>query len=1034
MKQGCARPLWAIWLWVMALVAILAVNPGQASAQNSYIYTNNDVNGPNSVSAFLVGANGSLTPLPGSPFLTGGTGTGGGYFASNKAATTLVNNRLYIANTGNGTISGFTIDPATGILAQIAGGPWPTASGATGTVFGLSLAATQDGRYLSAAEGSSNRINVYAIAANGSLSPVTGSPFSGGMSPDGTAISPNGQLFVEALPSSRYLDVFMFGLDGMLTTAPAPPYLASALGQPTNVDISCQNNLLVAGGTSAIGSYNLAANGLLTPAPGTPYVTGAGSPQVVQLSRDDKLVFAANISPYLAVYSVASNGSLAMIPGSPFTAPGAAGLTGIATDKTGSFLYGANYWQGNIVGFSVAANGSLTPLPGSPFSTGVSGGLAFNQSLVAYPPKSCTVPTMLSLSAPVPAAISLGSANAVTLSATLTRTGGGAVAGASVAFTIDGTEAGTAITDDNGLATLAFDPSTLSAGLHTTAATAALQLVGGATYATSESGSQYLNVTVPTTLTVNPISPTPAGTTAASASAVLTRNDTGAPLVGAVITFSINDGTYGTSKTDASGMATLVFDTNKLSPGTNNVVASFDSKLAGEVTFEPSTGSQKLVITLPLTVAIIGSGSVSAVTTGTPATVDFPSSASAYISGKSEVALTPAAADHYEFSGWTGCDFVKEQKCVVSMIAAKAVTATFTLSKFAITFAADPHGTVTGEAAQTVTYGEPAAPVTAVPALGYTFANWTDGANAIVGTEPTLVVSSVTEAGSYRANFVDKTAPATTVVKNCTLGGGGWYVTPVGLSFTASDDGSGVKEIHVQANGGTFVTTAGASATLNLPSDGAHTVVYYAVDNDGNQEAPSTVTINIDTTAPVIKTTDIAASYPMGSAPTPGFTASDSHSGIASQEATLTGGGANGVGLYTYTVIATDIAGNQVKVVKTYSVVYRFAGFQAPVSLGKPFKLGSTVPVKFALTDGAGTPVTSATARFYLQKYQDNEPMGDPIEVTSTSGADTGNYFRVADGGYMYNLSTRGLSSGLYQIQAILDDGTTQTAWLELKS
>src|SRR4051812_12219476 len=41
-----------------------------------YVQSNDPTPGKNSVLAYARGANGSLTPLPGSPFLTGGTGVG----------------------------------------------------------------------------------------------------------------------------------------------------------------------------------------------------------------------------------------------------------------------------------------------------------------------------------------------------------------------------------------------------------------------------------------------------------------------------------------------------------------------------------------------------------------------------------------------------------------------------------------------------------------------------------------------------------------------------------------------------------------------------------------------------------------------------------------------------------------------------------------------------------------------------------------------------------------------------------------------
>ena len=56
-----------------------------------------------------------------------------------------------------------------------------------------------------------------------------------------------------------------------------------------------------------------------------------------------------------------------------------------------------------------------------------------------------------------------------------------------------------------------------------------------------------------------------------------------------------------------------------------------------------------------------------------------------------------------------------------------------------------------------------------------------------------------------------------------------------------------------------------------------------------------------------------------------------------------------------------------------------------------------------------------------------------PFKLGSTGGADTGNYFRVSGAHYMYNLYTKSLSTGSYQIQAVLDDGTTRTIQLGLK-
>src|SRR6516165_4170387 len=147
--------------------------------QGTFVYSNNDPSGaPNSVSAFSVAANGALSAVPGSPFATGGTGVGGGLFASNRITTAIVKDFLYVANAGSNNVSAFSVNPATGVLTTVTGSPFATVG--TAANVGISLATTPDDKFLIAANGGSANITVYSIAANGALSPVPGSPFSGG--------------------------------------------------------------------------------------------------------------------------------------------------------------------------------------------------------------------------------------------------------------------------------------------------------------------------------------------------------------------------------------------------------------------------------------------------------------------------------------------------------------------------------------------------------------------------------------------------------------------------------------------------------------------------------------------------------------------------------------------------------------------------------------------------------------------------------------------------------------------------------------
>src|SRR5882724_4157310 len=108
---------------------------------------------------------------------------------------------------------------------------------------------------------------------------------------------------------------------------------------------------------------------------------------------------------------------------------------------------------------------------------------------------SKSVATSLALTAPSPTSVSFGSTGAVIFSATLTRTtGGAAVSGATVNFTVDGNAAGSGTTNGSGVATLSYNPSALSVAGHNVQASFADATISGSTYTASTSGTQTLTV------------------------------------------------------------------------------------------------------------------------------------------------------------------------------------------------------------------------------------------------------------------------------------------------------------------------------------------------------------------------------------------------------------------------------------------------------------------------------------------------------------------------------------------------------------
>ncbi|MCI0362613.1 MAG: PxKF domain-containing protein, partial [Phycisphaerales bacterium] len=124
-----------------------------------------------------------------------------------------------------------------------------------------------------------------------------------------------------------------------------------------------------------------------------------------------------------------------------------------------------------------------------------------------------------------------------------------------------------------------------------------------------------------------------------------------------------------------------------------------------------------------------------------------------------------------------------------------------------------------------------------------------------------------------------------------------------------------------------------------------------------------------------------------------------------------------------------------------------FDGFHPPIggadSTGgtftdpvRAFKLKSTVPVKMTLTSCDGQPLTTGVHTIQMIKFSNSTTSDPPIDATPTDSATTGNQFRLTDaatGKWHFNLSTKSLTKGIWQIKATLSDGSTHVVFIELK-
>jgi len=155
----------------------LGVDPG-----GKFLYVPNPA--ASTVSGFVIGSGGTLTPVPGIDFSTG-TASSNGTVTSNvpvAAAVDPTGKFLYVANSNTTTASAFNIDPNTGDLTAFTTAPPGVGSKPEFITF------DPDNKFMYVFDSGSRSITQLLINSNGSLS-STGNSMSIGSVPRGLAIT-----------------------------------------------------------------------------------------------------------------------------------------------------------------------------------------------------------------------------------------------------------------------------------------------------------------------------------------------------------------------------------------------------------------------------------------------------------------------------------------------------------------------------------------------------------------------------------------------------------------------------------------------------------------------------------------------------------------------------------------------------------------------------------------------------------------------------------------------------------------------------
>jgi X-Pro dipeptidyl-peptidase len=247
----------------------------------------------------------------------------------------------------------------------------------------------------------------------------------------------------------------------------------------------------------------------------------------------------------------------------------------------------------------------------------------------------------------------------------------------------------------------------------------------------------------------------------------------------------------------------------------------------------------------------------------------------------------------------------------------------------------------------------------------------------------------------------------------------GFYRGSTTVTLSGNDfGGSGIGSIEYLLDSGGWATYSGP---FTVSGDGAHSLQFHATDNAGNVEPMRSRTFTIDSAGPVISITtpsegDQLAAF---SAVAPMFNCTDTGSGVSSctGPGTVTTGP---VGTHTYTVTATDNAGNTSTLTHTYNVYW--AGFAWGAT--SRVQAGKVVNVTFSLGGNYGLGVMATGSP---RSIQVNCTTGAAIGAASaTSGS-----LSFASGVYTYAWSTSSSWKNTCRTFVLdLDDNTQHTLTL----
>jgi 6-phosphogluconolactonase (cycloisomerase 2 family) len=251
---------------------------------------------------------GALTLVSGSPFVVG-----------NQTRTVTIDPSgrfVYVTNPFSDNISGFSINSTTGNLAALSASPYGTGPGTNP----WSVAVDPAGQFLCLVKEATNQIESFSIdPMSGNLTGVTTLPT--GSSPEAVVVDPTGR-FVYVASQVNGVSAYTISSSGSLTQMTGSPFTAGSNTVSVAVDSTGRFLYAANNSSSDVSAFAIdPSTGALTTIAGSPFAAGSG-PRAVTVDPSGSFVYVANSGDKdVSAYTIdQASGALIANPAGPFMA------------------------------------------------------------------------------------------------------------------------------------------------------------------------------------------------------------------------------------------------------------------------------------------------------------------------------------------------------------------------------------------------------------------------------------------------------------------------------------------------------------------------------------------------------------------------------------------------------------------------------------------------------------------------------------------------------------------------------------------